>query len=130
MLRDFRTFLLTQNVLSLALAVVIGAATNELVQALVADFIMPIVGAATPGDDWRTMTFGIGSVRFLIGHFLGAVLSFVIVAFVAWQISRALIKPPVEEKKPATKACPFCRQLIDPAATRCAYCTSQLSAVA
>jgi large conductance mechanosensitive channel len=129
MLRDFKTFLITQNVLALALAVVIGAATNELVQALVADFIMPIVGAVTPGDDWRTMTVGIGSVRFLVGHFLGALLSFVIVAFVAWQISRALIKPPVEEKKPATRPCPFCRQPLDAAATRCAFCTSQLTAV-
>jgi len=130
MLRDFKAFLLNQNVLALALAVVIGAATNELVQALVADFIMPVVGALTPGDDWRTMTFGIGPVRFLIGHFLGALLSFIIVALVAWQISRALIKPPVEEKKAATNACPFCRQLIDAAATRCPHCTSQLSAAA
>jgi large conductance mechanosensitive channel len=129
MLRDFKAFLINQNVLALALAVVIGAATNELVQALVADFIMPVVGAMTPGDDWRTATWSIGPVRFLVGHFLGALLSFVIVAFVAWQISRALIKPKVEEK-PATRTCPFCRQLIDPAATRCSHCTSQLAAAA
>lgn len=127
MLRDFKAFLIKQNVLALALAVVIGAATNELIQALVADFIMPIIAAVTPGDDWRTATLGIGPVRFLVGHFLGALLSFVIVAFVAWRISAALIKPPVEEKKPATRACPFCRQVIDAAATRCAYCTSQLT---
>ena len=127
MWRDFKAFLVKNNIIALAVAFVVGAATNELVQAFVADFIMPIVGRVTPGGAWREMAFEIGGVRFLIGHFLGALLGFIIVALVAWQIARALIKPPPPDEKPATKPCPFCKQSIDAAASRCAYCTSQLT---
>ena len=128
MWRDFKAFLVKNNIITLAIAFVIGAATNELVQAFVADFIMPIVGRVTPGGAWREAAVEIGGVRFLVGHFLGALLSFVIIAFVAWQIARALIKPPPPDEKPATRPCPYCRQSIDAAATRCAFCTSQLPA--
>lgn len=128
MWRDFKAFLLKNNIIALALAVVIGAATNELVQAFVADFIMPIVGQVTPDGAWREMAFEIGGARFLIGHFLGALLSFVIIALVVWQVARVLIKPAPPGEEPATKPCPYCRQRIDALATRCAYCTSQLAA--
>ena len=128
MWRDFKAFLVKNNIISLAVAFVVGAATNELVQAFVADFIMPIVGHITPGGAWREWAFEIRGIRFLIGHFLGALISFVIIALVAWQIARALIKPPPPDEKPATKPCPYCRQSIDAQATRCAYCTSQLTA--
>src|SRR5688572_13476529 len=49
MWRDFKAFLVKNNIIALAVAFVVGAATNELVQAFVADFIMPIVGRVTPG---------------------------------------------------------------------------------
>jgi large conductance mechanosensitive channel len=128
MWRDFKAFLLKNNIISLAVAFVVGAATNELVQAFVADFIMPIIGRVTPGGAWREWAIEGGGVRLLVGHFLGALLSFMIVAFVAWQIARALIKPPPPDEKPATRPCPYCKQRIDAQATRCAYCTSQLTA--
>lgn len=128
MWRDFKAFLLKNNIISLAVAFVVGAATNELIQAFVADFIMPILGRVAPAGAWREWALEIGGVRFLIGHFLGALISFVIVALVAWQIARALIKPPPPDEKPATRPCPFCKQSIDAMATRCAFCTSQLTA--
>jgi large conductance mechanosensitive channel len=129
MWRDFKAFLLKNNIISLAVAFVIGAATNELVQAFVADFIMPIVGRVTPGGEWREWGPTVGGMQFLVGHFLGALISFIIVAFVAWQIARALIKPEPPGEKPVTRPCPFCKQGIDATATRCAFCTSQLAAV-
>src|ERR1043166_7836383 len=49
MLSEFKAFLLKQNILALALAVVVGTALNGLVKALVDDFIMPIVTYATIG---------------------------------------------------------------------------------
>jgi large conductance mechanosensitive channel len=45
---DFKKFLLKQNILSLAIAVVVGAALGGLVKAMVDGFVMPIVGALTP----------------------------------------------------------------------------------
>ncbi|HUF28549.1 MAG TPA: MscL family protein [Gemmatimonadaceae bacterium] len=127
---EFKAFLIKQNILALAIAFVIGAATNNLVQALVNDFIMPVVQAITPTEGWEEATARVGPVELLVGHFGSVLLNFLIVGFVAWRISVALIKPPPPDKKPATRPCPFCRQAIDAEATRCAFCTSQLEAVA
>lgn len=126
MWREFKAFLVKQNVIALALAVVVGVALNTLVTALVDDFIMPIVAAATPDPaSWQTAVVP-GPVPFKVGHFGGALLNFLIVAFVAWRISKAFIKPEPVAAAPATKQCPYCRMTIDAAAVRCPYCTSQL----
>ena len=124
MLSEFKSFLIKQNVLALAIAVVIGTALNTLIKALVDDFIMPIVAAFIPGGEWQTATWDLGPVRFGVGDFLAALVNFIIIGFVAWRISKALIKPDPEIPK---KDCPYCRMTVDAAATRCAYCTSDLS---
>jgi large conductance mechanosensitive channel len=122
MLKEFKDFLLKQNVIALALAVVVGTALNALVKALVDDFIMPIIVAIGPGGDWQKATWSVGSVKFGVGDFLAAVINFIIIAFVAWRISKIFIKPDAAPRK-----CPFCVSDIDNAATRCPHCTSQLS---
>ena len=130
MLRDFRAFLLKQNVLSLALAVVVGAALTQLVNSVVDGFIMPIVAATTPDGAWREWTIEAGSAVFKPGAFLAAMLNFVIVSLVAWRIAKMFMKPETPTAKSATKGCPHCRMEIDAQATRCAHCTSQLETVA
>jgi large conductance mechanosensitive channel len=128
MWREFKAFLLKQNVLALAIAVVGGTATNSVVQAIVNDFIMPIVSAMTPSTQWRTATVDVGRVHFAVGHFASVALNFIIISFIAWQLTKFFIKP-ATVPSPATRQCPFCRQQIDARATRCAYCTSELAGV-
>jgi large conductance mechanosensitive channel len=126
MWKEFKTFLVKENVLALAIAVVVGGALNKLVAALVEDFIMPIVAVATPDPkSWQTVVTP-GPIPFKIGDFGSALVNFVIVGFVAWRISVAFIRPAPAAAAPATKNCPFCKMTIDVAATRCAHCTSQL----
>lgn len=126
MWREFKAFLVKENVLALALAVVIGAALGKLVTALVNDFIMPIVAVAVPGGNWRTATIDVGPVQFLVGDFLGNLLDFVIIAFVVWRISKAVMRPARAGEKPATRECPYCMSAIDARATRCANCTATI----
>ena len=130
MWQDFKAFLIKQNMLALAIAVVLGAATNDVVQALVNDFIMPVINAVIPAGSWEQATFGAGRVQFTYGHFLSVLLKFVIVGIVCWRIARMLMRPPKADEKPATRECPHCRQSIDARATRCAFCTSDLRAAA
>ena len=122
MLTDFKAFLLKQNVMSLAIAVVIGTALNTLVKALVDDFIMPIIAAVAPGSDWKTATWDVGAVRFGVGDFLAALLNFMIIGFVAWRLSKMFIPPDAP-----TRTCQFCRLPVDPGASRCPHCTSDLA---
>jgi large conductance mechanosensitive channel len=124
MFKEFKDFLLKQNVVALAIAVVVGTALNALVKALVDDFIMPIIVAMGPGGEWQKATWNVGPVKFGIGDFVAAVINFIIIGFVAWRISKIFIKP---EAVAPTKNCPYCRMSMDPAATRCPHCTSQLA---
>ena len=94
MWRDFRDFLLRQNALALAVAVIIGTAIGRVVSSLVADVIMPVVSLALPAGDWRSArvvlseTVGrdgkpvVNAINY--GTFLGGVLDFVVVAFVVF----------------------------------------------
>lgn len=125
MVKEFKEFLLKQNIIALAIAVVVGTALNTVVKALVDDFIMPLVLYVAPGGEWQKMTWNVGPVKFGVGDFLAALINFLIVGLVAWRISKVFIKPAAE--KP-TKDCPFCRMSMDAKATRCPHCTSQLAA--
>ena len=122
MLRDFRDFIVKQNFLALAIAVVLGGAIGKVVQAVVDDFVMPIIAAGTPGGDWQKATLDVGPVKFLVGDFASIFLNFLIVAFVVWRIAKMFEKPAV----PA-RTCQYCKMELDAAATRCPHCTSQLS---
>jgi large conductance mechanosensitive channel len=124
MFKEFKDFLLKQNVVALAIAVVVGTALNTLVKALVDDFIMPIIVAMGPGGEWQKATWSVGPVKFGIGDFFAAVINFIIIGLVAWRISKIFIKP---EAVAPVKNCPYCRMSMDPAATRCPHCTSQLA---
>jgi large conductance mechanosensitive channel len=124
MFKEFKDFLLKQNVVALAIAVVVGTALNTLVKALVDDFIMPIIVAMGPGGEWQKATWSVGPVKFGIGDFFAAVINFIIIGLVAWRISKVFIKP---EAVAPVKNCPYCRMSMDPAATRCPHCTSQLA---
>ena len=125
MVKEFKDFLLKQNIIALAIAVVVGTALNTLVKAFVDDFIMPIVAAIGPGGEWQTATWNVGSVKFGVGDFIAALINFLIIGFVAWRISKIFIKQETEAPK---KDCPFCRMSMNAAATRCPNCTSQLAA--
>jgi large conductance mechanosensitive channel len=124
---EFKAFLIKQNALALAIAFVIGAALNTVVQAIVNDIIMPIVGALTPSGDWQKAAWHVGPVQFGVGNLASAVLNFLIIGFVAWRLSKLFIKDAAPVEAPATKVCPYCRMTIDAAASRCAHCTSALA---
>ncbi len=132
MLQGFRDWLIKQNIVALALAVVIGTALGKVVSAFVADVIMPLVGVALPGGSWRTVRVVLerstvdGKVvenALLLGDLLGALLDFVIIAGVVYLITKVFIKSP---PPPDTRSCPKCLETIPTAATRCRYCTAEL----
>ena len=131
MAREFKDFLVKQNALALAVAVIIGAAIGKVVSSIVDDVINPILGLALPGGGWREAkivlahsTDATGKVvenSIQYGHLLGAIVDFVIIGLVVFMIIKyALPKP---EAAPSTKECPQCKTLIPAAAIRCSACT-------
>src|SRR3954452_22828562 len=82
MLKEFREFILRGNVVDLAVAVVIGAAFGAVVTAFVADFVTPLIAAVGGQPDFAGLKFTINDSVFRYGHFLNAVLSFLIIGAV------------------------------------------------
>ncbi len=92
---DFMTFIKHGNLLVVAIAFVMGGLISGLVSSIVSDLIMPLAGAFLPKGNWQTTAFfvNIGNgMNFTLGHFLGTVINFIIVAFVIFLIARAAVK--------------------------------------
>ena len=95
-IRGFQEFLLKQNALALAVGVVIGAAVGRVVSGIVDDVIMPIVGIALPGGEWRNAAIALprgNSIKY--GDLLGRFLDFFIVALVVYVVTKAILEKPV-----------------------------------
>lgn len=80
MLKEFRDFVLRGNVVDLAVAVVLGAAFGAVVNALVADFLTPLIAAIGGQPDFSALTFTINDSVFRYGHFLNQVIAFLMIA--------------------------------------------------
>ena len=82
---EFKDFVSKYQVMGLAVAFIIGLYLGTLVQSLVADLLMPVIGLAIPGlADLATLTYDVGEQVFGVGNFLVALITFIIVAFVVF----------------------------------------------
>jgi large conductance mechanosensitive channel len=133
MLKGFKQFILRGNVVDLAVGVVIGAAFGKIVEALVKDVLTPLIGAIAKVPDFSGLFFTINDSKFMIGDFINAFVSFLIIAFAIYFFVVAPINALVTRSKrdkipadPTTKKCPECFSEIPLEATRCAHCTTKL----
>ncbi len=110
MLKEFKEFALKGNVLDLAVGVVIGAAFGKIVDSLVKDIIMPVIGVLTGGVDFSNMFAVIkqgatagpyasveaaakaGAVTWNYGIFINTIITFIIVAFAIFMLVKAYNK--------------------------------------
>jgi large conductance mechanosensitive channel len=82
---EFKDFINKFKVVGLAIAFILGLYLGGVIQALVKDVLLPLIGLALPGmGDLATMGVVVGSQTFGIGDFLVAVITFIIVAFVVF----------------------------------------------
>jgi large conductance mechanosensitive channel len=134
MLQGFKQFLLRGNVIDLAVAVVIGAAFGTVVDSLVKGLLTPFIAAIVQAPDFSAIAFTINGSKFLIGQFINALISFLLIAvavyfFVIVPVNSLVARTNRGEAPPdpTTKQCPECLSDVPIAARRCRFCTSQLS---
>ena len=122
MLKDFQEFISRGNVMDLAVGVIIGAAFGKIVDSLVNDIIMPIVGAIFGGLDFNNYFFGLSSAVtattlaeakkqgavFAYGSFVTVVINFLILAWIIFLMVKAVnnVRRRLEREKPAPDAAP------------------------
>jgi large conductance mechanosensitive channel len=134
MFKGFRQFMLRGNVIDLAVAVVIGGAFGAVITALVKDLITPLIAAVGGQPDFSAIVFTVNGSKFLIGDFINAIISFVMIGaaiyfFVVAPVNAltARINRGEAPPDPTTKKCPECVSEVPIAARKCAFCTSPLA---
>ena len=115
---EFKEFALKGNVMDLAVGVIIGAAFGKIVDSLVNDIIMPVVGKVFGGLDFSTMYIGLNGQEaglalveakkagavLAYGNFITIALNFIILAFVIFQLVRFMNK--LKKAEPAAAPAP------------------------
>jgi large conductance mechanosensitive channel len=134
LMQGFKQFLLRGNVVDMAVGIVIGAAFGTVVASFVKDLLTPLIGAIVHAPDFSRIAFTLNGSRILIGDFINAMISFLIIAAAVYfavilpinaLVARMHREPPAD---PTTKKCPECMSEIPIQAKRCAFCTSTLPA--
>ena len=145
---QFKAFALKGNMIDLAVAVIVGGAFQVIVNSLVKDIVMPVIGLITGGVDFSNQFVVLGTVPegadvstleaarkavsvFAYGSFITAVIHFLIMAFVIFMLVKFLnrlktVGAKKGEKAPDEKDCPFCKKAIAYEAVRCPFCTSTI----
>ena len=116
MLKEFKNFIMTGNVIEFAVAVIMAGAVGAVVNGFVADIAMPLVGMLTGGVDFSALKYVLSpevkdaagvitapenAVRY--GAWINSIISLVVIGFVMFMIIRAYnkTKKPVEAPAPA-----------------------------
>ena len=136
-LEEFKKFALKGNVMDLAVGVIIGGAFQAIVTALTSDFITPLIQAITgktteDGGVAVGGSFTINGAEFAYGHFISAIINFLIMALILFLLLKGINKLMTigkkKEAEPAktTRICPFCQSEISKKACKCPNCTSDV----
>ncbi len=105
-MEEFKAFALRGNVMDMAIGVIIGGAFSGIVTSLTDNFITPILNVLTGGA-----RYGMADISGFASNFLGAVVNFIIMAFILFCLMKGinklltLNKKEEEPKEPTTKVC-------------------------
>lgn len=91
MLKDFREFITRGSVIDLAIGVIIGAAFTSIVNSLVEDIFMPIIGVLIGGVNFEALAFKFGDASINYGMFIQSVINFFLIALLIFFTMRAVV---------------------------------------
>ncbi len=141
MLKEFKAFLLKGSVTDLAIGIIIGTSFGKIVSSLVNDIIMPPVGLLVGGIDFSKLFINLSSTAYNsldeakaagaptlnYGLFLNQVLDFLIVGICIFLLMKLIAKFKYSTDAVTSEPiCVYCYMPVNPQATRCPHCTSQL----
>ncbi len=100
----FKKFISRGNVVDMAVGVIIGGAFGKIVTSLVNDIVMPIVGVALGGLDFKSLNATVGEAVVAYGNFIQAIVDFLIIALCIFAVVRMFEK--FKKKEPPAPPAP------------------------
>lgn len=132
---EFKEFIAQGNAMDMAVGIIIGAAFTAIVTSLVDDIVTPLISLITGGNGTEPGGLVVYGMDF--GAFIGAIINFLIIAFVVFCLIKALnkmqsigksgkkfLKKDGVEMIEEAPTCPFCMEEVAVGSTRCPHCTS------
>ncbi len=98
---EFKEFAMRGNVLDLAVGIIIGTAFSSIVNSIVEDVLMPLIGIILKGVDFNKISYKVGDAELFYGKAIQATINFVIIAFVLFLILKAANKGKLSSGKDA-----------------------------
>ncbi|HXQ95067.1 MAG TPA: MscL family protein [Thermoplasmata archaeon] len=133
---DFKKFLISGSLVTMAVAFVVGLAIVALIGALVTDIIDPLISSAGHIDFAHLGILTVNGSPLLGGALLGAIVNFVVLMLVVFFLIVLPYEKYQDRKKaraaaapPTTRECPSCCNTIPIKASRCGFCTSTVPPV-
>ena len=128
---EFKEFISKGNVMDMAVGVIIGGAFTSIVSSLTDDIINPLITTLTGGGADMAGSLVVAGMDF--GAFLSAIINFLIVAFIVFNMVKALnalksvtgLEQAPEEPAPVP-TCPHCLEEVKEGATRCPHCAGEI----
>lgn len=90
LIKEFRDFAMRGNVVDLAVGVIIGGAFGGIVNSLVGDILMPLLGVISGGVNFNDRSIEIGDAIIAYGKFIQAIISFLIIAFALFMVIKGM----------------------------------------
>jgi len=134
MLKGFKEFILRGNAVDLAVGVVMGAAFGTVVNALVKDFLTPLIGIIFRIPRFSGLSININGSIFMFADLINSFIAFLLVAlavyfFVVMPLNKLMerVKRQAKPVDPTSKKCPECLSEIPLLAKRCAFCSQPVA---
>ena len=99
MVKEFKEFIARGNVMDMAVGVVVGGAFTAIVNSLVKDIIMPLIGIITGGVSFEELKVVVGSAELTYGVFIQNVVNFLLIALTMFFVVKAINKMHKKEEE-------------------------------
>lgn len=129
MIKDFKGFALSGNVVDLAIGVILGVAFGAVVESFANDVLMQLVAAIFGEPDFSGISIAVGRGSIQIGKFLTALVNFLLIASVLLLMVKLLMRVGMNFRAQGNRECDFCKSFVPVDATRCMFCTSEIEPV-
>ncbi|MBK8075222.1 MAG: large conductance mechanosensitive channel protein MscL [Kineosporiaceae bacterium] len=129
LIKDFKGFALSGNVVDLAIGVILGVAFGAVVESFANDVLMQLVAAIFGEPDFSGISIAVGKGSIQIGKFLTALVNFLLIASVLLLMVKLLMRVGMNFRAQGNRECDFCKSFVPVDATRCMFCTSEIEPV-